>query len=129
MNDVSAIGITAETTREVFSPADTLFSADFPLFERFRVRGPAAFLEERSSSRVQIDACESASKPAETSSKLPSEEDAKNRKSNTLITIRCTMEAYIKAKPVVNCDLHPYTPCVMLLHSENACKANLVAAH
>jgi len=79
MNDVSLIR-TIRNTQAGLSMADKLLSEDLPLCDRFRERRPRAFSEEKSSSRVQRDVCESASKLAEICSKLPREEDEKKSK-------------------------------------------------
>jgi hypothetical protein len=59
------------------STARKLLSEDLPLGDRFRERRRRAFSEETSSSKVDRDACESASKLAESCSKLPRKEDEK----------------------------------------------------
>lgn len=72
------------TIREIagagFSRPRKLLSEDLPLCDRFRERRPRAFSEEKSSSTLQRDVCESASKRAESCSKLLREEDEKKRK-------------------------------------------------
>jgi hypothetical protein len=68
-----------ETAGAGFSTPRRLLSEDLPLWDRFRERRPRAFSEEKPSSRVQRDVCESASKRADSCSKLL-REDEKNRK-------------------------------------------------
>jgi hypothetical protein len=80
MNDVSLIQKIRGIARADLSTAGKLLSEDLPLCDRFRERRPEAFSEEKSSSRVQRDVCESASKLAEICSKLPRKEDEKKSK-------------------------------------------------
>jgi hypothetical protein len=68
------------------STARELLSGDLPLCDRFRERRPPAFSEEKSSSRVQRNACESAPKLVESCSKLPRGEDEKKWKRDIPIT-------------------------------------------
>lgn len=79
MNDflIQTIGEIAGTA---LSTARKLLSEDLPLCDRFRERRPRAFSEKTSLSRIQRDVCESASKLADSCSKLPREEDEKKRK-------------------------------------------------
>ncbi len=79
MNDVSLIRTISEITQTGLSTTGKLLSEDLPLCDRFRERRPRAFSEEKSSSRIQRDVCESASK-LESCSKLPREEDEKKSK-------------------------------------------------
>jgi hypothetical protein len=80
MNDVSLIRTIREIAHAGLFTASKLLSEDLLLCDRFRERRPRAFSEEKSLSKVQSDVCESASKLAESSSKLPREEDEKKRK-------------------------------------------------
>jgi hypothetical protein len=79
MND-SLIRTIREIAGAGLSTPRKLLSEDLPLCDRFRERRLGAFVEEKSSPRVQRDVCESASKRAESCSKLPREEDEKKRK-------------------------------------------------
>jgi hypothetical protein len=90
MND-SLIRTIRDIAGAGLSTARKLLSEDLPLCDRFRERRPRAFSEEKSSSRVQ-DVCDSASKLAESCSKLPREEDEKKRKRAMPIVICFTRQ-------------------------------------
>jgi hypothetical protein len=79
MND-SLIRTIREIAGAGLSTARKLLSEDLPLCDRFRERRPRAFSEEKSSSRVQRNVCESAPKLVESCSNLPKGEDKKKRK-------------------------------------------------
>jgi hypothetical protein len=83
---------TREIARAGLSTARKLLSDDLPLGDRFRERRPRAFSEEKPSSGVQRDVCESASKLAGSCSKLPREEDKKKRKKVMPIVICFTRQ-------------------------------------
>jgi hypothetical protein len=76
-----------EAARAGLSTAGKLLSEDLPLGDRFRERRARAFSAEKSSSRIQRDVCESASKLAESCSRLSREQDAKKRKRDMPIVI------------------------------------------
>jgi hypothetical protein len=92
MNDVSLIQKIRGIARGDLSAAGKLLSEDLPLCDRFRERRPGAFSEEKSSSRVQRDVCEAASKLAEICSKLPRKEDEKKSKRVMPTVIRFTSQ-------------------------------------
>ncbi len=93
MNDASLIRTTSEIARAALSTAGKLLDEDLLLCDRFRERRRAVS-EEKSLSRVQRDVCESASKLADSSSKLPMEEDEKKRKSVMPMICFTTVSVY-----------------------------------
>jgi hypothetical protein len=69
-----------KVSRAGLSTAGNVLKEDLPVCIRFKARRPRALSVEKSWSNVQIDGCEWASRPAESGSKLASEEQKKRKR-------------------------------------------------